>query len=63
MHELPVTQSILKIALEHAEKAKAGRVVGLNLVIGELATMVDDGVLTASTFGDIVRYDPTGQAC
>lgn len=29
----------------------------------QLATMVDDGVLTASTFGDIVRYDPTGQAC
>lgn len=44
MHELPVTQSILKIALEHAEKAKAGRVVGLNLVIGELATMVDDSI-------------------
>lgn len=44
MHELPVTQSILKIALEHAEKANARRVIGLNLVIGELATMVDDSI-------------------
>ncbi len=44
MHELPVTQSILKIALEHAEKTDAKRVIGLNLVIGELATMVDDSI-------------------
>jgi hydrogenase nickel incorporation protein HypA/HybF len=44
MHELPVTQSILKIALEHAEKANAKRVLDLNLVIGELATMVDDSI-------------------
>lgn len=44
MHELPVTQSILKIALEHAEKANAKRVLDLNIVIGELATMVDDSI-------------------
>jgi hydrogenase nickel incorporation protein HypA/HybF len=44
MHELAVTQSILKIALQHAEKANARRVIDLNLVIGELATMVDDSI-------------------
>lgn len=44
MHELAVTQSILKIALDHAEKANAKRVADLNIVIGELATMVDDSI-------------------
>jgi len=44
MHELPVTQSILKIALDHAEKANAKKVLGLNIVMGELATMVDDSI-------------------
>lgn len=44
MHELPVTQSILKIALDHAEKADAKKVLGLNIVMGELATMVDDSI-------------------
>jgi len=44
MHELPITQSILKIALQHAEKANAKRVIDLNIVIGELATMVDDSI-------------------
>ncbi len=44
MHELPVTQSLLKIALEHAEKANARQVTALNLVIGELSSMVDDSI-------------------
>ena len=44
MHELSVTQSLLKIALEHAEKAEASRVTNLNIVIGDLASMVDDSV-------------------
>ncbi len=44
MHELPVTQSILEIALRHAEKANAKRVTDLYLVMGELATLVDDSI-------------------
>jgi len=44
MHELSVTQSILDIALRHAERSEAKRIVRLNLVIGELATIVDDSV-------------------
>ena len=44
MHELSVTESLLKIALQHAEKANAKRVTDLNIVIGDLASMVDDSI-------------------
>jgi hydrogenase nickel incorporation protein HypA/HybF len=44
MHELSVTESLLKIALNHAEKANAKRVTDLNIVIGDLASMVDDSI-------------------
>lgn len=44
MHELSVTQSLLKISLEHAEKAQAQKVTDLHIVIGELASMVDDSI-------------------
>lgn len=44
MHELAITQSILDIALRHAQKANATRITDLYLVIGELSTVVDDSV-------------------
>lgn len=44
MHELAVTESLLKIALEYAEKAHAKQVTTLNIVIGELSSMVDDSI-------------------
>jgi hydrogenase nickel incorporation protein HypA/HybF len=44
MHELGVTESLLEITLRHAEKAQAKKVVALNLVIGQLASIVDDSV-------------------
>lgn len=44
MHELSVTQNLLKIALEHAEKANAKQVTALNIVIGDLSSMVDDSI-------------------
>jgi len=44
MHELSVTQSLLEITLRHADLASARRVTRLNLVIGELASIVDDSV-------------------
>ena len=44
MHELSVTESLLKIAVGHAEKANAGRVTDLHIVIGDLASMVDESI-------------------
>jgi len=42
MHELAITQSILEIALRHANGA--GRITQLNLVVGDLSSIVDDSV-------------------
>ncbi len=44
MHELPFVENILQITLEHAEKAGAQRVLALNLVIGQMSSIVDDSV-------------------
>ena len=44
MHELSVTESVLEIALRHAERAKATRITDLYLVIGQLSSIVDDSV-------------------
>lgn len=44
MHELPVTESVLEIAIRHAEKAEASRVTAVNLTIGQLSSIVDDSV-------------------
>ncbi|MCA9953956.1 MAG: hydrogenase maturation nickel metallochaperone HypA [Ardenticatenaceae bacterium] len=44
MHELPVTESILKITTEHAARHGATRVTDIYLVIGQLASIVDDSV-------------------
>jgi hydrogenase nickel incorporation protein HypA/HybF len=54
MHELSVTQSLLEIALRHADEAGAQRIVQLNVVIGELASIVDDSV---QFYWDIVSQD------
>ena len=44
MHELAVTQSILEISLGYANEAGAKQITGINLVIGEFASIVDDSV-------------------
>ena len=44
MHELAVTESILNIATDYAKRADAKRVTQLYLVIGQLASIVDDSV-------------------
>jgi len=44
MHELSVTENVLEIVRRHAERAGAQKVVRVNLVIGELASIVDDSV-------------------
>lgn len=44
MHELAVTQSVLDLAMKHAERAGAGHITRINLVIGELSGIMDDSV-------------------
>jgi len=44
VHELGATQNLLEIALEAAARAGATRVLGIDVVIGELTSMVDDSV-------------------
>lgn len=44
MHELAVTQSILELALQHADQAQAKQITDLHIVMGELSSNVDDSV-------------------
>lgn len=44
MHELPVTQSILEIALRHAGQHNARRVRTIYVVIGQLSSIIDDSI-------------------
>jgi hydrogenase nickel incorporation protein HypA/HybF len=44
MHELSITQSIMDVVLEEAEKASAKEVKKINLVIGEMSGIVEQSV-------------------
>lgn len=54
MHELPVTQSLLKLAVEHAEAAKATRVTDIYIEIGQLSSYVDESI---RFYWDIIGKD------
>jgi len=54
MHELPVTESILEIALRHAGEARIKRITDLYLVIGQLSSIVDDSI---QFYWDIIARD------
>jgi hydrogenase nickel incorporation protein HypA/HybF len=71
MHELPATEGILAAALEAAHAAGAERVLGIDLVVGELTSIVDDSVQfyfdilgqgTAAA-GAVLRFRRVGAAC
>ncbi len=54
MHELSITESILKIALRHADSAGASKITDIHLVIGKLASVVDESV---KFYWDIISED------
>ncbi|TFH37933.1 MAG: hydrogenase maturation nickel metallochaperone HypA [Anaerolineales bacterium] len=54
MHELAVTESILEITLRHAKQAGAQKVTDIHLVLGELASIIDDSV---QFYWDLISKD------
>jgi hydrogenase nickel incorporation protein HypA/HybF len=44
MHEFPVTQSLLEIALRHAREGNATKITDLHLVLGAWSSILDDSI-------------------
>lgn len=44
MHELPITESILKVVLSHAEKNNAVKIVKIYLQVGMLSDLEDEWI-------------------
>lgn len=44
MHELPITQNILQIALQYGAQSQASRITDLYLVIGQLSSIIDESI-------------------
>jgi hydrogenase nickel incorporation protein HypA/HybF len=54
MHELSITQGILDLVLEAAAREGGGRVTAIDLVVGELSSIVDDSV---QFYWDLIAED------
>jgi hydrogenase nickel incorporation protein HypA/HybF len=54
MHEMSVTESMLGVVLRHAEKNRAAKVTRINMVLGELSTVVPHSV---QFYFDIIGKD------
>lgn len=44
MHELSVTESLVSVVLRHAEMNKATEVTRINIVLGEMSTVMEESV-------------------
>ncbi len=44
MHEQSIVESLLALAIENAEKAKASKILRIYLVVGELSGVVEESV-------------------
>jgi hydrogenase nickel incorporation protein HypA/HybF len=58
MHELSITQQILDIAVNKASEAGAASVKRINLVIGDLSSVIDDSV---QFYFDLLSKDSIAQ--
>lgn len=58
MHEYAVTQSIIKMAVDEANKADASKILEIRLVIGDLSTIIDDSV---QMYFDVMSEDTIAQ--
>lgn len=58
MHELSVTQALLDLTLKHAQTAGAKKVTQLNIVLGQMSTIIDESV---QFYWDIVAKDTPAQ--
>ena len=54
MHELPVTESILEIAIKHAKRENATQIKDIYLVIGQFASFIDESI---QFYWDIISKD------
>jgi len=54
MHELPVAERILEIALKAAQEADAREIVKIHLAIGQLSSFLDDSI---QFYWDIIAKD------
>ena len=44
MHELSVTESLLSLAVKHAQAERAIRITDVYVVVGQLSSLVDDSI-------------------
>jgi hydrogenase nickel incorporation protein HypA/HybF len=50
MHEMGLTQGILDIAIEHADRANAKKITRINVKAGDLMSIVEDSMQFAFTY-------------
>jgi len=44
MHELPITEQIIKISVEHGQKARASKIDRIRLVVGERSGYISESI-------------------
>lgn len=58
MHELSVTESMLSVVLRHAEASRAKEVTRINMVLGEMSSVMEESV---KFYFDIIARDTIAQ--